>query len=215
MQKFDLTIFRLTRIYIGIVLLPVGILGSIFLGRELGGFLFGIILITLFLFLLGYFIIGYMTISIDNDKLLFQWKRKYFFNYKDITPVKLSDIKTIILDNGQFLRKIETDDRVIHINNSKIKSKDASNFIYQLSIVIKKYNIRKIDSWDVWIERGYLKIAYWINAVTVAFVSLILIIAIAKGIFTRNFFCAFLLLPQQVLFGLQMRCKLGKKQTNL
>lgn len=211
MQKFDLTIFRETRLYIGLAFLPVGLLGSIFLGIELGGFAFVIILLFLFFLLLGYFVIGYLTITIDNDKLQFQWTKKHFFNFKDIAPVRLSDINTIILDNGQFLRKIKTTDRTIPINNSKIKPKDASKFIYQLSVATKNYDVKRIDSWDVWADKGYLRTAYWINTSILIGAGIIIIIAVAKEVFTRHFFWVLLLLPQQFFFGQQMKQKLNKK----
>ena len=211
MQKFDLTIFRETRLYIGLAFLPVGLLGSIFLGIELGGFAFVIILLFLFFLLLGYFVIGYLTITIDNDELQFQWTKKHFFNFKDIAPVRLSDINTIILDNGQFLRKIKTNDRTIPINNSKIKPKDASKFIYQLSVATKNYDVKRIDSWDVWADKGYLRTAYWINTSILIGAGIIIIIAVAKGVFTRHLFWVLLLLPQQFFFGQQMKQKLNKK----
>ncbi len=211
MQNFDLTIFRETRLYSGIALLPVGLLSSLFLGIELGGFAVVIILLVLFFLLLGYFAIGHLTITIDNDELQFQWTKKYFFNFKDIAPVRLSDINTIIIDNGQFLRKIKTTDRTIPINNSKINPKDALKFINQLSIATKNYDIKKIDSWDVWANKGYLKTGYWINTSILVGAGIIIIIAVAKGVFTRHFFWILLLLPQQFFFGQQMKQKLNKK----
>lgn len=212
MQKFELTIFRETRLYIGLALFPFALLGSIFLGIRLGGLAFVVILLVVFFLLLGYFVIGHLTITFDNDELQFQWIKKYFFNYKDIDPVKLSDINTIILDNGQFLRKIKTSDRTIHINNNKIKPKDASKFIYQLSIATKNYDIKIIESWDVVAEKGYLKIAYWINTSILILVGIIIIIAIAKGYYTRHFFWVLFLLPQQILFGRHMKQKLNKQK---
>ena len=210
MRKFDLTILRETRVYLGLALIPVGLLGSVVLGSEMGGFIFVIILIILYFFLIGYFALGHLTIILDNDELRFQWTKKYFFNFKEIDSVKLSDINSIIIDKGQFIRKIKTSNRTIYINNSKIKPKDAHKFLYNLSVATKNYNIQNMDSWDEWAEKGYLKIAYWVNTIILVAVGIIMLIAISRGVFTRHFFWVLFLLPQQFYLGQQMKQKLDK-----
>ena len=62
---------------------------------------------------------------------------------------------------GQLERA--TQNRVVKINNGKIYKKDSAKFI---DFLTKNTNARVIDSWDVWDERGYLKIASRINPVS-------------------------------------------------
>lgn len=210
MQKFDLTIFRETRIYIGLGLIPIGLLASIVLGSKLGGFVFVIILMALYFLLAGYFAIGHLTVIIANDELQFKWTDKYLFNFKDIESVKLNDIRVIVIDKEQFIRKIKTNDRIISINNTQMKSNDAGKFIYQLCVATKGYNMKRIDSWDEWAEKGYFKTAYWINTSILAVAGVIIVIAIARGFYSRHFFWVLCLLPQQFYFGQIMKRKLIK-----
>lgn len=212
MQEYNLTIMRESRLYIGLVFMLLGLFGSIILAAELGSFLWFVLFFAAFLFLLYYFLIGHLTVIATNDDLQFKWTKKLLFNYNDIEPVKYDTIKTLVIDNGQFLRKIITSDRTIAINTSKIKPKDASKLIYRLSLIAKERNVETIDSWDVVAEKGYIKIFYWITTVVLVLAGLLMIVAIAKGFYSRHFFWVLFLLPQQYFFRQQMKQKLNKKK---
>lgn len=126
--------------------------------------------------------------------------------------VKYDTIKILIIDNGQFLRKIITRDRTVVINTSKIKPKDASKLIHRLSLIAKKHNIETIDSWDVMAEKGYIKTLYWINNVVMILVGIIVIVFIAmRGFNSRHLPFIFFLFPQLYFMGRQMKQKIDRR----
>lgn len=180
MQKFDLTIFRQSRVLIGIFLTPFVFIGLILLGIELGNIFIGLLLFCVYLFTLYYFVVGHLTITVDNEQLKFSWTKKLFFNFKNIEPLNITDIRTIVIDNGLLLRKIITNNRTIKINTTKIQQKDTSKLICQLGILTEQNNVRKIDSWDEWADKGYIKTAYRINSIILVLVTIITISVIVK-----------------------------------
>jgi hypothetical protein len=213
MQKYELTIMRENRVLIGFALIVLGAMGFIFLAAKLGSFIWFVIFLAALLGVLYYFLLGQLTVTATNDDLQFEWTKKLFFNYKDIEPVKYDDIKTLIIDNGQFLRKIITSDRTIVINTSKIKPKDSTKLINRLTSVAKKHNIETIDSWDVSIEKSYVRALYWINNVVLILVGIIMIVYISvKGFNSRLLPMMFLLFPQVYFMTRQMKQKMDKKK---
>ncbi len=209
MQKFELTIFRQSRVLLGVFLTPVALIGSLILGAELNNVFIGLILFAVYLLTVYYFVVGHLIIAIDNSELKFNWTRKLIFNYDNIEPINIADIKTIVIDNGQLLRKIITTDRTIKINNAKVQQKDAPEFIYELGVLTKENNVREIDSWDEWADKGYIKTAYRINtflllSTTVVVTSFI----IMKGFNSRHLFLVLLFIPQLFLYGKQMKQKI-------
>lgn len=214
MHKFDLTIFRQSRVLIGLFLTPVILFGLIIMSAEFGNIFIGLFLFTVYLFAVYYFIVGHLTIIIDKGQLKFNWTRKIIFNYNEIEPLNIADIKTLVIDNGQSLKKIITSDRTIKINNAKVQEKDASKFIYQLEVLTNENNIRKIDSWDELADKGYIKTFYRINSVILVFVIIIATTFIIKNGFNSRQLSLFLLvIPQLFLYGQQMKQKIknGKK----
>ncbi len=211
-EEYNLTIISENRAHLGIFLALPGILGPIILAVELGSYIWFILFFVAFLFLFYYFLIGHLTVIATKDELQFQWTRKLIFNYREIEPVRYDDIETLVIDNGQFLRKIITSDRTIAINTSKIKPKGVSALIGRLAIIAKKRKIKIIDSWDVLAEKSYIKIFYWITTIVLVLGGLLIIVAIANGVYSRNFFLLLLFLPQQYFFRQQMKHKLDKKK---
>ncbi|WP_346984789.1 hypothetical protein [Chryseobacterium sp. POE27] len=136
-------------------------------------------------------------------------EKKVFFNYKPIKPIKISEIKTIVVDEDQLIRKIKTDNNIIYINNSKIRSKDAIKFIHILKSNTDKYNFRIIDSWDEFAENGYLKIAYKINSfVLIGSIIVAVIFIILKGFKPALLSILLLFIPQMILYKKQMKNKI-------
>jgi hypothetical protein len=209
MQKFELTIFRQSRVLLGLFLTPVALIGLLILGAELNSILIGLILFAIYLLTLYYFIVGHLTITVDNGQLKFNWTRKLIFNYDNIQPINIADIKTIVIDNGQLLRKIITNDGTIKINNAKVQQKDSLKFIYELGVLTKENNVREIDSWDEWADKGYTKTAYRINTVILVLATVLVTFAILKkGFNSRHLFLVLLFIPQLFLYGQQMKQKI-------
>ena len=209
MQKFELTIFRQSRVLIGLCLTPFALIGLLILGAELNSILIGLLLFAFYLLTIYYFVVGHLTITVDNGQLKFNWTKKLIFNYDNIQPVNINDINTIVIDSGQLLRKIVTKDRTIKINNAKVQQKDALKFIYALGILTKENNVREIDSWDEWADKGYIKTAYRINTVILVLGSGFVTFAIIKtGFNSRHLFLVLLFIPQLFLYGQQMKQKL-------
>ncbi|QOW09563.1 hypothetical protein Q73A0000_03880 [Kaistella flava (ex Peng et al. 2021)] len=209
MQKFELTIFRQSRVLVGLFLTPISLIGILILCAELNNIFIGLVLFPVYVLTVYYFVVGHLTVSINNEQLKFRWTRKLIFNYDDIEPVNIADIKTIVIDSGQLLRKIITADRTIKINNAKVQVKDANKFIYQLGILTKRNDVREIDSWDEWSDKGYIKTAYRINTVILVLATIIVTtFIIIKGFNSRNLFLVLLFIPQLYLYGKQMKRKI-------
>lgn len=210
MQKYNITIFRQSRVLLSLFLFPVILLMAIFIGAEYNSFIFSVLFLVIAFTLIYYYIIGNLKIIIKNDiELHFVWKKKVFFNYKPIKPIKITDIKTIVLDEDQLLRKIKTSNTIIYINNSKINSKDATKFIHILKSSMDKHNFRIIDSWDEFAENGYLKIAYKINSfVLIGSLVVAVIFVILKGFKPGLLSILLLFIPQMILYKKQMKNKI-------
>jgi len=209
MQKFELTIFRQSRVLIGLFLTPIALIGLLILGAELNNIFIGLLLFAVYLLTVYYFVIGHLTIAIDSGQLKFNWSKKLIFNYDDIEPLNIADIKTIVIDSGKLLRKIITTDRTIKINNAKVQIKDANKFIYQLGILTKENDVREIDSWGEWADRGYIKTAYRINTVILILATFLVTFFIVKnGFNSRHLFLVLLFIPQLYLYGQQMKQKI-------
>lgn len=215
MKNYKLTIFNQSRVVTIVFLLPIILLGSLFTGLELmQKSYFWIVSIPMFAGLSGliyYFAKGDLIVDFDDETLRFTWKKKLIFNYDAIEPISVKDIKTVVIDQGELLRKIITSDREINISNGKLLMKDSQKFIALLHSTIKQNGGRIIDSWDVWQEKGYLKWALRINTVVIVSVAgLIVAFGIFKGfdkIPPASFFMLIFLLPQMLLYHKQMKEK--------
>ena len=211
MNEFKLTVFRQNRILLVIFMLPVTLLASVFIAAELShleplNFLISGAILVLTGFCLLHISIGRLTVKIDDQILKFSWSRKTLFNYKPIEPVKLMDIRTLVIDDQILLRKLQTDERQIQIGTAKIMKKDATEFITFLKT---HTTAEQIDSWDVWKRRGWLAIAYRINT----FILLFSGIGLIAFIFIKGFNSALLLYFPLAFFQLigyhyQMRNKM-------
>ncbi|MDN3657219.1 hypothetical protein QWZ08_16335 [Ferruginibacter paludis] len=209
MQTFKLTIFRQSRVLFGLFLLPFAFTGLLLLGLELGSFIWGLLLFVFYLLVYYYFTVGQLTISIDNERLHFSWTKKIVFNYKEVADVNLADIKTIVIDNGQFLRKLITDGKTVYLNTTKVKPQDNFKLIGFLQAFSKNNNVRVINSWREWADKGYLKTAYRINiaVIAIAFVNVAIFIA-RKGFSSGQLFIFLLFIPQLILYGQQMKLEI-------
>lgn len=212
MQEFNFTIIKESRLVTGLFLFLIGIFGSIILGAKLGGIIWVAIIFAAFLALVYYYLVGHLTIIATKESLQFQWSKKTLFGYDAIEPVNFADIKTLVIDEGQMLKKVLTLDRTITINANKLTSNENQKLINFITPIIRQYNINVIDSWDVVSEKNYFKVFYWINTIVLVVVGIIILIAIGMGIYTLHFFWLLALLPQQFFLRQQMKEKLNNKK---
>ena len=142
----------------------------------------------------------------------FRWHKKLIFNYNMIPSIEISDVKRLIVDEGQILRYIVTSNKKIMLGGIKSNKwiKTDSQRIIEL-IVGNNTNVEILDSWDIWFEKGYLRIAYIINTILLSFSSLAIIIAICRGLkWTTSLVILIFLLPQMFLYQKQMKQKIKK-----
>lgn len=142
---------------------------------------FGIIFL---LATLVYFVHGRLKINFHEGTFQFVWEPKLFFKYKKIPDLKIHDIQKVVLDDEEIIRKIITIDREIILGHGKPNTflgSDSQEFIKFL--LEECENVRIVDSWDVWYEKGYLKWALRINTVIILFAVIAFVfIAVTKGI---------------------------------
>ncbi|WP_282124781.1 hypothetical protein [Algibacter mikhailovii] len=166
--------------------------------------LFGILL---------YFSYGRLNVTFENDTLHFEWQKKLLFEYAKIPDIELNEIKCLVIDQGQILRKIITDKVEITLGNNRpnnILKSDSQSFINFLSKEIQGKEI--IDSWDIWVKKGLLKWALRINTmILIVVVGILGFFAATKGIEKippASFFMLIFLLPQMILYQKQMKNKI-------
>ena len=104
-QTFELTITNKKRVIISLLVFPFVIIGVLFISSKFNPGI-GFLSFLASIFLICYFVIGKLNLSIENDEIYFEWGKKLFFNYNDIPNLNESDIEKVIVDNGQFLRKL-------------------------------------------------------------------------------------------------------------
>ncbi|WP_131725489.1 MULTISPECIES: hypothetical protein [unclassified Chryseobacterium] len=209
---YKITTFKQSRILRCLFLLPLSVIIALVISAEINSLLIIIPIFAITLFLMYYYSVGKLQIVIENEKILvFIWSRKNFFNYKKLPSVQIKDIRTIVLDNGEFLKKIRTENQTIYINNSKIDRKNIKKLILKLQEITKNENLKIIDSWDEVAEKGLIKIAYKINLLILLFSTVVIIIfSILKELNPASFAVFLLIIPQIILYHKQMKNKLDK-----
>lgn len=208
-NSFELIIFRQSRILWIAFCFPFTILMAIVLYVSIKIYILNLLATIIFLILISsvlvYFSIGFLKVTVNGRVLEFQWKRKLLFNYKDIAPIHLDDIETIVIDENKFLRKILTNEREIIINNGKILRRDIQRFI---NFLIRETDAKQIDSWDVWKERGWLKIAGLINLIVlISLVVIIITFIIVKGFKPKLLLFMPFILTQLLIYQSQINKK--------
>ena len=209
MKQFELTIFRQNRILFIVLFSPISLLTAIFIGISINILILKIIIPLVFLGLVGYglyyFAVGYLRVIQKQNRLEFEWTKKFIFNYTDIEPIDINHIETLVIDQNQLLKKIITQERIVKINNGKIYKKDSEKFIDYL---IENSNARVIDSWDVWKEKGWLKIAYVINTIIlISYIGIVITFTVLKGFNSKLLLFSPLLISQLFLHQRQMKEK--------
>ncbi len=192
------------------ILLPFCILLSAKLELILFKIIIPILILGIVITLLYYFSFGQLRITLNDRKLDFEWKEKPVFNFKKYNSILIDDIKKVIVDQG-IIVKIKTDNTEMEIRgiNSEYIKSDHTDSLELLKLLEKEINIKPIDSWDVWNERGWLKIAYRINFLILISVILIVITyIILKGFNSKLLLLIPLVLSQLIFSYFQMKSKL-------
>ena len=211
-QTFELTITNQKRVLTALLLFPFVIFGVLFISIKLNPAI-GFLSFLLLAFLIYYFVIGKLSISIENDKIYFQWKKKLFFNYNDIQTLNESEIEKAIIDNGQFLRKIVAKDRVINLSTSKIKATDAYLLISYFNQKSKLQNFEVKDSWEN-INPKRLKIIYVITwIIIIASLLVVILVSTFKG-FKPNMFFIIGIIPMLFVYLQRIKNAIEKNKSN-
>jgi len=211
-QTFELTITNQKRVIFALLLFPFVIFGVLFISLKFNTVI-GFLSFLVSIFSIYYFVVGKLNISIENDDIYFEWKKKLFFNYNDIQNVNESDIEKVIVDNGKFLRKIVTKDRIINLSTSKIKSKDAYKLISYFNQKSRTQNIEIKDSWEN-INPKKLKIIYVITWLVILTSILILIlVSIFKG-FKSNMLFIVGIIPMLFVYLKRIKNAIEKNKSN-
>jgi len=156
--------------------------------------------------LMFYFTVGQLRITLKNRKLDFQWKRKPILNFKEYNSIGIDEITTIIVEQGIFLRKLKTENSEIELGGIKSKNADSLKL---LNLLKSETSVKPKDSWDVWKERGWLKIAYQINLlILIIATGIVITFIILKGFDSKLLLFIPLVLSQLFFSHLQMKDKL-------
>jgi hypothetical protein len=217
MKTFNVLIYRQGRALISIMIFISLFIPILFLTTHIENS-FVKWSLTLFcliglILLLRYYTVGRLFVTVDNSKILFKWNKKVLFKYKEIPTIDISEIKSIVLDNeGKILRKIITKKIEIELGhgypNNYLKS-DSQKFIQFLTSEINDLEIK--DSWDVWVEKGLLKWALRINTIILVLGILIVgLYIVLKGYDSRQLLLLIFILPQLILYQIQMNTKINK-----
>ena len=212
MNEFELLVNRQYRLVIGILVFGVSMPGLLVLARKIDTpnmkILIPLLLLLLLFYLFYQFIFGKLIIRHWNNKLDFEWRKRILFENKDIEPVTISDIKTLVIDEERFLRKIITVDRIIEINNGKSKKNDFHLFLKKLILIVEENNGRVINSKQYSKEEGYDDSSFHLTIILLA-TSLFLISRLWQFI---EFYSLFLLLLTLFAYMRHINLRIKKKR---
>ncbi|TRZ42427.1 hypothetical protein [Robertkochia solimangrovi] len=155
------------------------------------------------------FSFGQLQITISDSILVFKWKDKLFFNFKNYDAIHLEDIDGIIVESGMLV-KIKTKTNAIELREMqseffKVNHKDS---LQLLKIFIKETHIKPKDSWDIWLDKGWLTWAYWINLLILILLFGIIIVYLLVIGFTIKLFLLPLIIGQLINFHFKMKVRL-------
>ncbi len=218
-KKYSILIFKQSRVLISILAFAIFFIPILLLPTHIENsvlqFTVTIIGQLSLITILTYFTYGRLNVTYEYDKLHFAWKRKLLFNYNDIPDIAVNEIKRLVIDEGKILRKIITSDHEISLGNNRpnnIFRSDSQDFINFLKA--RKPDIETIDSWDIWVIKGYLKWALRVNTIILIFVAGMLGFYVVTNGFDKippaSFSMLIFLIPQLFLYQKQMKKKINK-----
>ncbi|GAB4161556.1 MAG: hypothetical protein Tsb0033_19230 [Winogradskyella sp.] len=168
--------------------------------------IFPILILAIVTTLLYYFSFGLLKVTSSDNQLNFRWNKKPIFNFKEYNSIEFNNIESIIVEQGIYLRKLKTQDAEIELGGMKSKNTDSLKL---LTLLKTKTSIKPKDSWDVWNERGWLKIAYKINLlILIVATGIVITFIVLKGFDSKLLLFIPLVLSQLIFSHLQMKDKL-------
>jgi len=211
MQRFELTVNKTSRLLIGILIFSISCPGLLILSAKFDNSTYKI-LIPLFMLILLIGLIYWIAfakiiLSYSDNRLSFEWKKRFPFNNSEITPINTSDIKRLVVDKGMFLRKIISKDRLIVINNGKPIKDDFRIFIQNLIEIVEKNNGQVIDSGQYATEQGFNDLSFKVFIILLAF-SVFLISRLWTFI---EFYTLFLLFLPLIAYYIHIKLRIRKK----
>lgn len=173
MQRFELTVIRQTRYFFGILLVSVSGSLLLFLGANLETpiqkILIPIFLLGVLIAVLYFIIFCKIVLNYSFDKISLEKRKRFMVENKEIEPINVNEIKTLVVDEGKYLRKIITDDRIVEINNVGSKENEFRLFIHKLSRIVEKNNGRVINSKQYRETKGYDDFSFHLIIIFIAF----------------------------------------------
>lgn len=210
MTEFRIKVIKQNRILVSIlimaVVLPFCFLLSAKMELTFLKIIIPILILAFITILLYYFSFGQMRITLENKQLNFKWNKKPIFNFREYNSIGIDEIKSIIVEQGIYLRKLKTKDSVIELSGIKSKNTDS---IKLLNLLKNETSVKPKDSWDVWKERGWLIIAYRTNIlILIIAIGIVITFIILKGFDSKLLLFIPLVLSQLIFSYLQMKNKL-------
>ncbi|MCD4794794.1 MAG: hypothetical protein K8R54_16280 [Bacteroidales bacterium] len=150
MKEFEITVSRPIRIFIGIVILSIFFVGSLYVSSKLDFWLVKIliplsaILITISFFY--WFSTGRLNLGSKEGRLYFNLKRKIPFYKMQFDSIKISDIKIMVVDPGYYLKVIYINDKKIELYSGKPLKNKSKMFIANLTKQVKDNKGQIIDN---------------------------------------------------------------------
>ena len=145
MTQFELNVGRGSRLLIGVIISGISTVGLFIYGVQNKNFLIPIVLFILLIVLIHFFSSAKMNLKFSNDKIEIGWKKRFPFDNKVIAPIYIKDIEMVVVDEGRYLRKIITKDRIVEINNGKPVNHDFVSFLETFIENILRNNGQVID----------------------------------------------------------------------
>ena len=210
MTEFRIKVIKQNRVLVSIlimaVVLPFCFLMSAKMELTFLKIIIPILILAFITILLYYFSFGQMRITLENKQLSFKWNKKPIFNFTEYNSIGIDEIKSIIVEQGIYLRKLKTKDSVIELGGIKSKNTDSLKL---LNLLKKETSVKPKDSWDVWKERGWLIIAYRVNIlILIIAIGIVITFIILKGFDSKLLLFIPLVLSQLIFSYLQMKNKL-------
>ena len=146
MAQYELNVGRGSRLLIGTIILGISFTGLFIYGLENKIFLIPISIFILLFALIHLLSFAKMNLKFSGDKIEIGWKKRFLFDNKDIEPINIEDIEMIVVDEGKFLRKIITKDRIVEINNGRPVNHEFVHFLGTFIQNILRNNGQVIDT---------------------------------------------------------------------
>lgn len=215
MQRFELTVNKTSRLLIGILIFGVSSPGLLILSSKLGNsihkILIPIFLLSLLIGLIYWIAFAKLILRYSDNKLMFEWKKRFLFDNTEIPPIDVYDIKRLVVDKGMFLRKIISKDRVILVNNGKPIKENYRMFIQNLIEIVEKNNGQVINSGQYAREQGFNDLSFTLFIVFLA-LSILLISRLWNII---EFYSLLLLLLPLIVYYIHLKLRIRKKLSSI